>query len=143
MKLNRTTQYAIKILAHMSNDDSRQLFSAQYISEKLAIPYKYMTRLMSQLVNAELLLSIRGREGGYKLAKNSSDITILDILNAACDPLDSHICILGSTPCNEHKKCALHDAWRAPKKSIANMFKNTTLDKLKNNNNNFCLTQIM
>jgi len=140
MKLNNTSQYAIKILIHIVNDDTQKLFSAKKISEKLSIPYKYMTRVMSQLVDAKLLLSIRGRDGGYKLAQNPSDVTILDILNAVHESINVKTCILGNKPCDEKQKCALHDLWVTPKKSINNMFKNTTLEMLSQNENNFCLS---
>ena len=140
MKLNNTSQYAIKILIYMVNNNSQKLFSAKQISEQLSIPYKYMTRVMSQLVDAGLLVSIRGREGGYRLEKKLSEITILDILNAVNESINSHTCILGDKPCDENQKCALHDLWVTPKKSMTDMFKNTTLEMLSKTENSFSLS---
>jgi len=127
MKLNTTSQYAIRIMTFIVNNDSNKLFNAKIISEKLSIPYKYLTKIMTQLVDANIIVSIRGREGGYSIAKEASQIKILDILNAVKECLHSKNCLLGLGTCNETKKCAMHDRWREPKISVLDMFINTTL----------------
>ena len=111
-------------------NNTDKLFNAKIISEKLSIPYKYLTKIMSQLVDAKILKSIRGREGGYLIEKEPSEIKIVDILKAVKECLHGTDCLLGIGACNENKKCALHDNWKEPKKSMISMFKNTTLEDI-------------
>lgn len=129
MKLNTTSQYAIRIMELITND-SKSLHNAKNISEQLTIPYKYLTKIMTQLTNAELIKSIRGREGGYSLIKKPSSIRIVEILEAVKESMNEKNCLLGTGLCNEDEKCALHDVWEQPKKSINDMFYNTTLADL-------------
>ena len=126
MKLNTTSQYAIRIMEYIVKD-SGKLHHAKEISEQLNIPYKYLTKIMTMLKNANHIQSIRGREGGYTIDKNPSDIKLIEILEAVNECIDSQNCILGTGLCNITKKCSLHDMWKNPKKAINDMFQNKTL----------------
>ncbi len=130
MKLNTTSQYAIKIMSYMASDDGIDFYHAKEISDNLEIPYKYLTRVMTMLVNADLIISLRGRVGGYRLSKDPSKIRLVDILDAVDESFDMNSCILNHRKCNEKKKCALHDKWKEPKRMIKDMFTNTTLNEL-------------
>ena len=128
MKLNNTSQYAIRIVTFIVQNGSKNKYNAKYISEKLSIPYKYLTKIMTQLVEANIIISTRGREGGYSIEKELSQITIGDILEAVKESLHQKECLLGNGPCDERKKCVLHDKWTSPKRAISDMFRNTTLE---------------
>ena len=53
---------------------------------------------------------------------------MIDLVKAVDNSLHDTACVLGIGLCNENKKCALHDKWREPKKSMLKMFRNTTLE---------------
>ena len=132
MKLNTTSQYAIRILTHIVQNPNIDLFRAKEISTILEIPYKYLTSIMTQLVNANIILSIRGREGGYKLSQEPCQIKVIDILEAVKECINTKNCVLGIGKCTDNdNKCALHDQWEKPKESMIDMFVNTTLEDLK------------
>lgn len=132
MILNMTSKYAIKIMTFIANNED-SLHNAKNISNKLDISYKYLTRIMTQLVTSNILLSIRGRDGGYRLTKKANEIKILDILNSVGESFESENCVLGTKPCEVTNKCALHDKWETPKNEITNIFRNSTLEDLKEN----------
>lgn len=132
MKLNTTSQYAIRIMEFIAKD-SETLYNAKTISEKLSIPYKYLTKIMTQLIEANFLKSIRGREGGYLLLEKPENIKILDILESVKESIDQKNCLLGMGLCNATKKCSMHDMWEKPKKEIIDMFKGTTLANIVKN----------
>jgi Rrf2 family protein len=129
MKLNATSQYAIRVMAYIAKNGNNNLCTAKIIAEVLTIPYKYLTKIMSELVEANILISTRGREGGYKLANTPSEIKIIDIIEAVKESFKTYHtdCFLKLEKCNSKNKCALHDQWSKPKKSIIDMFKNTSL----------------
>jgi len=127
MKLNTTSQYAIRIMAFIVKNKSDKLFNAKVLSKSLSIPYKYLTRIMTQLVEAKIIISVRGREGGFSIAKDPITIKIIDILDAVKECLHGANCVLGVGLCNVNKKCALHDEWKTPKETMLNMFQNKTL----------------
>jgi len=130
MQLNNTTQYAIRMLNYMANRQEG-LLSAKELSERLQIPYKFLTKIMTSLVKSEFIVSIRGRDGGYKLAKPASEIMVLDILNEFGENIQEEQCILGIGTCNSEQKCSLHDQWVRPKEMMIEMFANTSLENLE------------
>jgi Rrf2 family protein len=129
MKLNRTSQYAIRIMEFIAKDTTI-LCNAKMISDELDIPYKYLTKIMTLLIAADFIKSIRGREGGYLMIKEASEIKILDILEAVKESINAKNCLLGIGLCNSTKKCSLHDIWEKPKQEITDMFRGTTLHEL-------------
>lgn len=134
MQLLNSSKYAIRILGYIANHETQQLCSAKELSETLDIPYKFLTKIMIKLVNADLIISIRGRDGGYKLAKLASSITIIEILNHFNEFSEQKQCILGIGLCDSKKKCALHDQWVKPKNMIKKMFESTTLEDIGSDN---------
>lgn len=132
MKLKTTSEYALRILTYMSNHESEQL-TAKHLSEKLEIPYKYLTRVMTNLTKKGLVCSTRGRMGGFVFSKPIGEITIYDILEAVND-INNDTCIMGSGLCGSGEHCVLHDSWSKPKQLIDEMFKNSTLKDLQKQN---------
>ncbi len=131
MQLSSTSKYAIRIMSYMSNSDKKVLFNAKDISDKLSIPYKFLTKVMSDLVKANLILSIRGREGGYKIARESSTIAIIEIIHLFNDFTHREECLLGIGKCDSLNRCSMHDRWVEPKNLIQKMFEETTLQNLE------------
>ena len=130
MQLSKSSQYAIRILAFMSNHQETQTMNANKLSEELLIPYKFLTKIMNELVKAGLIVSIRGREGGYSFAKPPSEIIIDEILTIFHDSIQDEQCVLGIGFCNGMCKCALHDQWMEPKMLMQKMFRESTLEKI-------------
>lgn len=130
MKLTNTSQYAIRILTYMANYKEEKCINAKDLSETLSIPYKFLTKIMTALVREGLILSIRGREGGYVFAKETSEIKINDILEIFNDAIADEECILGIGFCDQACKCALHDQWFNSKIALQKMFKESSIETL-------------
>ncbi len=130
MKLNNTSQYAIRILAYIADHGEKGLLNATELSDKLTIPYKFLTKIMTELVKTDFVDSIRGREGGFKLKKNAVDIKVNDILMIFNDSVKEEECILGIGFCNGMCKCALHDQWMEPKLLLQKMFRESSLQDI-------------
>ncbi|MFT7003786.1 MAG: Rrf2 family protein [Sulfurimonas sp.] len=127
MQLSNTSQYAIRILAYIADQKDSHLINATVLAEALDLPYKFLTKIMAELVKADLVESIRGRDGGYKLRRSSSEIMVDDILSLFRDSVKDEECVLGIGFCNNECKCALHDQWVKPKLLMQKMFKESSL----------------
>jgi Rrf2 family protein len=130
MKLNNTSQYAIRILSYITTQGKESLISATQLSEELLIPYKFLTKIMTELVKANLVESIRGREGGFRLKQDAAEIKVDDILNLFNDSIKDEECLLGIGFCNGMCKCALHDQWMEPKLLLQKMFRESSLQDI-------------
>ncbi|WP_457745888.1 RrF2 family transcriptional regulator [Sulfurimonas sp.] len=138
MELSNTTQYAIRILNYINSNSTSRLYTAKILSEKLSINYKFLTTIMTKLVKAEFLESVRGKDGGFKLKKDSQKIVIMDIIELFDDSYQKDACLLGiDKKCNETKKCFMHDKWVKPKKEVYELFESTTLEDVKDRGESF------
>ena len=130
MTLSNTSQYAIRILAYMVNKKDEELVNATELADTLIISYKFLTKIMTDLVKANFVISVRGREGGYKLKKDPDEVTVNDILELFNDSIKDEQCILGIGFCNGLCKCALHDQWMEPKLLMQKMYRESSLKEI-------------
>ncbi len=130
MQLSNSSQYAIRILSYMTLKQETNLHNATELAEALQIPYKYLTKIMTEVVKSGLVVSIRGREGGYKFKKPTSEIIVSDILDIFHDSIKDEQCVLGIGFCNGICKCALHDQWMEPKLLMQKMFQESSLAEI-------------
>ena len=133
MQLSNSSQYAIRILSYMALKQDTTLLNEKYLADVLQIPYKYLTKIMTEVVKSGLVVSIRGREGGYKFIKPTSEIIISEILDIFNDSIASKNCVLGIGFCNGICKCALHDQWMEPKILMQKMFEESSLEDIAKN----------
>jgi len=129
MQFSKTAQYAIRVLSYLHKHCEKS-HSVNTIYQELDLPYKYLTKLMTELVKQGLVKSSRGRDGGFTLAKNASEILLSDILQAIGEALDSQKCVLGFEKCDSSNPCALHEKWDKPNKLIEQIFTTTSLESL-------------
>jgi len=132
MQLSNATQYVIRILNYININQDGTLYSARVLAEKLEIDYKFLTSIMTKLVKADIVRSIRGRGGGFELIKDPSTIFIIDIISLFDESFDKKACILGKDLCDESEKCSMHDQWIESKRTMYKVFEDTTLEDLKN-----------
>ena len=137
MQLNSTSKYAVRILSYIANRHQERLLSAKELSDTLHIPYKFLTKIMTELVKSNFVISIRGRDGGYKLARSAASITIMEILNQFNELTTQDQCVLGIGVCDGNNKCSMHDQWVKPKELMQKMFEETTLENLEGNGSGF------
>ncbi|MFZ2890383.1 RrF2 family transcriptional regulator [Sulfuricurvum sp.] len=132
MHFTKTAEYAIRVLSYLYRHHEKS-HSVNILHQELDLPYKYLTKMVTDLVKKGLVNASRGREGGISLAKNADQIRLCDILEAIGEPLEHERCILGFEKCDASNPCALHEQWVKPKELIETMLTTTTLASLIDN----------
>ena len=85
-------------------DGERAFRSSPKIAKELGFSYNHFAKVVQKLVHAGLLETERGPRGGIRLARDPSEVTLLDIYEAAGGaPLPAHRCLLDPSVC---KGCA-------------------------------------
>jgi Rrf2 family protein len=87
MKLTRASSYAIHALVFMAAEKQNQPVASHHIAKARGIPERFLLKVLKPLVSARVLHSIKGPNGGYRLARPANDITILEILEAVDGPV--------------------------------------------------------
>ena len=103
MKLTRASSYALHAVAYMAGQKKGDPVASHVIAHDRKIPERFLLKVLKPLVSAQILHSIKGPNGGYRLAKPPSEITMLDIVEAVDGP------IRGAAPVNAKKPESLLD----------------------------------
>jgi Rrf2 family iron-sulfur cluster assembly transcriptional regulator len=82
MKLSTKGRYAMVALCDIALQPPEKLVTLGEIAERQAISLPYLEQLFVKLRRAELVVSVRGPGGGYRLARRASDIRVVDVLAA-------------------------------------------------------------
>lgn len=129
MKLSKTSEYALRILAYMAKDHTK-LYSAKFLVETLSISDKYLRRLMTDLTRAGFISSTQGRDGGYTFAKNPSLILLSDVVDAVEGMSKYSGCVLGFNNCSDENPCVMHNSWVKVRSEFVNVFTKKSLIEL-------------
>ncbi len=88
MKLTRASSYALHAVAFMAAQKQHDRpVASHHIAQARGIPERFLLKVLKPLVSARVLLSIKGPNGGYRLARSASDISMLEILEAVDGPI--------------------------------------------------------
>jgi len=88
MKLTRASSYALHAVAFMAAQKQfDKPVASHHIAQARGIPERFLLKVLKPLVSARVLMSIKGPNGGYRLARQPGDITMLEILEAVDGPI--------------------------------------------------------
>jgi Rrf2 family protein len=87
MKLTRASSYALHAVAYMAIQKSDKPVASHHIAQARGIPERFLLKVLKPLVSARVLLSIKGPNGGYRLARTPQEISMLEILEAVDGPI--------------------------------------------------------
>lgn len=121
--LSHTVEYALRAMGHLAMLDGEPATS-QSIASRTSIPQGYLSKIMRDLVCADLVRSFRGRRGGFVLARPAARITILDIVNAV-DPIRRIDCC--SKDSTQGMCCPIHRCIDEAMSLIESRFRGATL----------------
>lgn len=102
MKISTKSTYAIRALLQLARESPDKPVCLPHLAEQQHIPLPYLEQIFSKLRRAGLVESIRGPQGGYKLAKSPAEISFETIITALEGPLAPVLC---SMPENRSPQC--------------------------------------
>jgi Rrf2 family transcriptional regulator, nitric oxide-sensitive transcriptional repressor len=104
--ISQTAEYALRAIVYLADQRNEPHTTAQ-IADASVIPAGYLAKVMQSLGRARLVHSQRGLKGGFVLAKDPKDMTLLEVVNAV-DPIRRfHECPLGLAT-HQGDLCPLH-----------------------------------
>jgi Rrf2 family protein len=120
--------YAFRALNYMADTRDQEWVLAREIAEALNLPANFLAKILGVLTSEGILLSQRGKRGGFRLARPPEGITLLDICAPFDDPEEkARRCFLKDALCDEKNTCAIHKAWRKVMDRHIAFLRNTTL----------------
>ena len=131
MRLTTKGRFAVTAMLDLALREHAGPVTLAGISEREHISLSYLEQLFGKLRRHDLVSSVRGPGGGYRLARDMGDITVAEIIIAVDEPLDATQCG-GKENCHDAHRCMTHDLWANLNKRMYAYLDSVTLDALVN-----------
>lgn len=126
--LSQTIEYALRAMIHLAALEPDKAVNSETIAAKTKVPQGYLSKILRDLVVADLITSQRGPNGGFSLSRPASAITMLDVVNAVDRIQRIEKCPLGNPAHVE--LCPLHRRMDDAVALIEREFARTTLNEV-------------
>ena len=119
MKLSTKGRYGLRAMIDLAQYGEQEAVSIQSISARQQISDSYLEQLVRKLKKAGLVTSVRGAQGGYRLARPAEEISVGDVLRALEGSIEAVSCQEGENPsCVGKDLCVARFVWQKVNKSI-------------------------
>lgn len=131
MKISTKGRYALRLMLDLALNNTGEYITIKSIAGRQEISEKYLEQIISILNKAGYVKSVRGAQGGYKLAKDPTEYTVGMILRltegsiAPVDCLDDD-----SEECSRNSNCVTKEVWVELYEAICNVVDRITLQDL-------------
>lgn len=127
MKISTKGRYALRLMLDLALNNTGEYIKIKNISERQEISEKYLEQIVTILSRASYVKSVRGAQGGYKLARDPKDYTVGEILRLTEGSLSPVACLDDETECSKIDDCVTIEIWKRMDKAISNVVDNITL----------------
>jgi len=129
MRLTTKGRYAVTAMLDLAIHADREPVTLSDISVRQDISLSYLEQLFARLRRSKLVQSVRGPGGGYRLGKATSQIAIVDIIDAVDESVDATRCH-GRGNCQHGETCLTHYLWEELSQQIHDFLRGISLEDL-------------
>jgi len=107
MKLiNRDVDYAARALTFMARANKPTVSVAQ-MQEQVGVSGPFLRKIMQKLHKAGIVQAVKGKGGGFAMARNPAKVTLKQLMEVLQGPLRLNDCVFGEKICKRHAVCVL------------------------------------
>lgn len=117
LRIGKLTDYAMLIMSQMAKDPDSVL-SAAFLADALHLTTPTVSKVLKMLSEAGLVTSLRGADGGYRLARSAAEISLADVIAAMEGDFALTECCESSGLCAIDSLCNMRENWRKINKMI-------------------------
>lgn len=130
LKISRKIDYALRAMIFLASVPPEQVVPFREIARRMQIPEEFAAKIFKTLATKGLVKSTRGVHGGYSLARPTSEISFLDVIEAAEGPVVVNLCLDGGDACKLTPSCTMYAVWKEGQERMLEVYRQATLDKL-------------
>ena len=130
MQLTREGDYGIRSVLYLARQPYKKISFVSEISEEYKIPRSFLAKILQKLVKGKIVRSYRGVKGGFSLARQAKDISVLDVLEAIEGKLTMNICLAEKKKCDFSRHCPIHSVWANVQAKVTDVLKKSNFEEL-------------
>ena len=131
MKISTKGRYAVRVMLDLAMNDNGECIKVKEIANRQNLSEKYLEQIIAVLNKAGYVKSVRGAQGGYRLAKAPKEYTVGMILRLTEGSLAPVACLdAGADECERCDTCETLEVWNEVYRAINNVVDNVTIADL-------------
>lgn len=130
LRVSRLTDYATVAMTVLADDPSAVL-SASELATRAGLETTTVAKVLKPLAQAGLVEAFRGANGGYRLARKASQISLADIVEALEGPLAMTECSYHSGQCSLESRCDARPKWQRVNAIVADALRGVSLQSMR------------
>ncbi len=113
LRISKLTDYAVVLTTHLADDSlAGQVAPVRALAETTGIPEPTASKVLKALSKADIVDSVRGAHGGYRLARSADAISVAEIIVALDGPIAVTECVDEATGCTHEDHCGVRGNWQ-------------------------------
>jgi FeS assembly SUF system regulator len=129
LRVTKLTDYATVVLTALAARPDAVLSAAE-LAERAGLEMPTVAKLLKPLAQAGLVEAFRGTNGGYRLARAASQISLVEIVEAMEGPLGMTECSVHAGACGIEHSCGVRANWRRINDVVADALRSVTLAQM-------------
>lgn len=134
MVITRATEYAIRTLIFLARQPSATIVLKKDICRTQNVTPAFLTKILQPLIKRGIVSSQRGVGGGFLLACDPHNISVLDVLEAQEGSLSLNHCLAAENFCRRDSYCAVHKLWAEAQAEMVKVLKSQSIAELAASN---------
>lgn len=130
MKMSTKGRYGLRVMIELALNLGQGPILTETIAKNQQISEKYIHLLVRQLKDSGLIKAARGRNGGYFIAREPDEITVLEVVNAMEGKITVVECTSNSAYCDRDDCCIARDLWTTLSEVIEEALEKVTIGEL-------------
>ncbi|MCM1192063.1 MAG: Rrf2 family transcriptional regulator [Butyrivibrio sp.] len=131
MKISTKGRYAVRVMLDLALNDTGECIKVKDIAGRQGISEKYLEQIIGVLNRAGYVKSVRGAQGGYRMAKDPGEYTVGMILRLTEGTMAPVACLEEGAPvCERCDTCETVEVWKELYRAVNNVIDNVTVADL-------------
>jgi FeS assembly SUF system regulator len=133
IRISKQADYGILLLGHFAKEPEETVLSARELADRAHVAAPMASKVLKMLARAQLLESVRGVHGGYRLERAPEDITIGEIIVATDGPIAVTECAPeepAASDCTQEPWCPVRGSWQRLNDAIRDALERVTLAEM-------------
>ena len=135
LALTKKTGYALVAMGLLSQLDSGSRVSARQIASRLDVSTSLLMNVLKELASAGYIESVRGARGGYRMAIDTADVSLADLVDLLEGPVRLAECVTeemgqGQCTCQVMANCPVTDPVHRAQRKLKDFLASVTLDEI-------------
>lgn len=130
MIYSKPCMHGLRAVIYIASRNVESPVRGEDIAREEDLPQPFLSKILKVLSSRNILHSVRGPGGGFRLARSADEITLLDVVEAIDGLTQFEECALGWKTCQDDKPCPLHSSWKDMRQGLKEYLQKTPVSAL-------------